>query len=239
MDSFAQIDISQNKLDFSDAPAMKLIDERIAYQVSLTNAPCCGGYSTVTDFRYTPQKPFGTIDTTTILTYNDTTLSIADQHYADNYQWYRNGVAIAGATDTLLPIYCATQADAGIYTCHSIGQYFNTHSFRFNYGITEFTSESKTLIVSPTIGKQNLAALYPTVSSGTVTLKYSIPEEQTLIVKVYDMAGAEVYTTDLGTRVHGVYTQPLDLSFLPSGSYIAAIQYSKGYNRRVRLVILQ
>jgi hypothetical protein len=242
-DSTAVIDISNNKLDFSSATIMKQIDEEVLYYIP-NNAQgccaCCFQYNTYSplDFVYTPQKPFGDTVSITVYTYNDTFLTIAYQQYADSYQWYHNGTAIAGAVDTILHIYCATQADAGSYTCHSIGQYFNTHAFRFNYGITEFESEPQAVIVNPTIGKINLAALYPAVSSGTLTLKYALPEAQDVTVKIYDLKGSLVYDLDLGSQAHSDYLQVLDLSGLASGSYIAQVQYSLGYRQAIRFVIL-
>ncbi len=240
-DSFDVVDISQNILDFSDAYNMKQIDERTAYEISLNNTPtCCGGiYSTAANYAYSPQKPFGNIDTIVTDTYSDTILTIADQQYADSYQWYQNGVAISGAVDTILHIYCATQADAGTYTCHSIGQYFNTHDFRFNYDVTEFLSEPQTLIVSQNIAKSTLAALYPAVSSGNITLKYSLPESQSVVLQVYDLKGSLVYDQNFGTQAHSEYIQPLNLSGLASGSYIARIGYGLGYKQTIRFVILK
>ena len=234
-DSFYQIDISQNRLDFSDAYSLETYNNVISYSRSYFY----GGMSNDTTYlNYSNQKPFGISDTATVLTYIDTTLTIADQRYADSYQWYHDGVAISGATDTVLHIYCATQADAGIYTCHSIGQYFARHSFRFRYGITEFTSEPKTLIVDPAIGRADLAVLYPTVSSGGVTLKYALPEEQSVSIRIYDMKGSLVSDNSISAMPHGEYVTPLDLSFLAAGAYITKITYSKGYTRTIRLAIM-
>jgi hypothetical protein len=225
-DSFGTIDVSQNKLDFSSASGLKQIDD-------------LAQYASYSFFDYSHQKPFGDRDTVTVLTYSDTILTIADQHYADSYQWYHDGRPISGATDTILHIYCATQADAGTYICHSIGQYFNSHSFRFNYGITEFESEPQTLMVSPTIGKTKLVTLYPTVSGGLITLRYSLPEPQSVTFRVYDTKGSLVYDSDLSTLAHSEYRQVFDLSGMASGSYIAHVQYSLGYSQNLRLVIMQ
>jgi Leucine-rich repeat (LRR) protein len=237
-DSFDIIDISQNKLDFSSAYPMKIIDQLVKYDVDANiQAGCCEYYLTA-DYDYSNQKPFGNSDTISTDTYADTIFTIASQQYADSYQWYHADTAIPGAVDTMLHIYCATQADAGTYTCHSLGQYFNTHDFRFNYGLTEFISEPHTLIVSPTIVNPNLAMIYPTVSSGTVTLKYSLPEAQSMSLRIYDMKGSVAYEYTTGIQPHSEYLQLLNLSGLASGTYTARVEYSLGYSRILRLTIL-
>jgi hypothetical protein len=217
---------------------MKIIDQLVKYDVDANiQAGCCEYYLTA-DYDYSNQKPFGNSDTISTDTYADTIFTIASQQYADSYQWYHADTAIPGAVDTMLHIYCATQADAGTYTCHSLGQYFNTHDFRFNYGLTEFISEPHTLIVSPTIVNPNLAMIYPTVSSGTVTLKYSLPEAQSMSLRIYDMKGSVAYEYTTGIQPHSEYLQLLNLSGLASGTYTARVEYSLGYSRILRLTIL-
>jgi hypothetical protein len=225
-------------LDFDDADALKMYDNCIYYNQPyyyIYDAGFTTYFKDILD--YSHQKPFGQRDTITTLTYSDTTLTIAAQQYADSYQWYHDSLPIAGATDTALHIYCATAADAGSYTCHSIGQYFNTHSFRFNYGITEFTSEPQTVIVDPRLSTTTLATIYPTLSDGTITIKYALPQQQQVSLQVYDMVGASVYTRDIGIHPHGLYYEHIDLSDLATGTYFARIVFSQGYSRTQRIII--
>jgi hypothetical protein len=238
-DSLMQIDFSRNRLDFGDAYHLLTYNDRLYVNPSRKNFLDAGTFDTV-GYLFTNQKPFGYRDTVTVLTYGDTVLTIAAQQYADSYQWYKDSVPIAGATDTALHIYVATPADAGSYTCHSIGQYFNTHGFRFNYGITEFGSEPQLLRVDPRQSiTNNLATLYPSLSDGHLTLKYALHTPQAVYVKVYSITGALVSSLTIPERAHGQYYEPIYLDELAAGAYFARVDYSGGYNKTVRLVIVK
>jgi hypothetical protein len=237
-DSLMQIDFSRNRLDFGDAYYLLTYNDRLYVNPSRKNFLDAGTFDTV-GYLFTNQKPFGYRDTVTVLTYGDTVLTIAAQQYADSYQWYKDSVPVAGATDTALHIYVATPAEAGSYTCHSIGQYFNTHGFRFNYGITEFGSEPQLLRVDPRIASTQLASLYPSLSDGHLTLKYALPTPQAVYVKVYSITGALVSSLTIPERAHGQYYEPIYLDELAAGAYFARVDYSGGYNKTVRLVIVK
>lgn len=75
-----------NKLDFSDAAALRMIDT----------------ISTLTNFTYAFQKPFGS--KTTILSKPDSLviLSIALQDSATGYQWFKDGNALSNADSNVL-----------------------------------------------------------------------------------------------------------------------------------------
>ncbi|MBL4657821.1 MAG: leucine-rich repeat domain-containing protein, partial [Flavobacteriales bacterium] len=120
-------ELRNNKLDFSDAKALRTID----VIPSLFNVI------------YNPQDPFGTTDTFNLNSGDTLTLSIANQDSALSYQWYKGGIAIAGATDTLYTIENVSPLDAGSYTCMSFGTALDeppmTHASPS--GLTSFVSE--------------------------------------------------------------------------------------------------
>jgi hypothetical protein len=70
-----------------------------------------------------------------------------------------------------------------------------------------------------------------------LTLRYALPEAQGVWMKIYDLKGSLVSDYEYGTQAKNEYTQSLDLSGLASGSYIAHLQYSLGYNQTIRFVI--
>ena len=82
------LDCANNKLDFSDARALRIADT----------------ISTLTTYIYSPQDPFGVAVTFNLNAGETLILSIANQDSALSYQWFRGTDTIMGATDTLLII---------------------------------------------------------------------------------------------------------------------------------------
>ncbi|MBL4624602.1 MAG: leucine-rich repeat domain-containing protein, partial [Flavobacteriales bacterium] len=121
-----------NKLDFSDAREL-----RIANSIG-----------TLTSFTYSPQNPFGTQKTIGLNEGQTLQLTIEKQDSALTYQWYKNNIIVAGATDTILEIVSVTPTDEGIYTCVSYGTALNNPPMSFAPGISSFTSETQTFYLT-------------------------------------------------------------------------------------------
>ena len=121
-----------NKLDFSDARELRIADT----------------LSSLTNYGYSPQNPFGVSDILNLCAGNTAVLSIASQDSALSYQWFKGTNTITGATDTLLIIPNITTADAGVYTCKSYGIALLSPPMNFGPGISEFVSEPITVNVN-------------------------------------------------------------------------------------------
>ncbi|MBA7547157.1 hypothetical protein ES705_39559 [subsurface metagenome] len=123
-------DCRGNKLDFSDARELRIIDT----------------LHLITLFLYDTQKPFGDTASYVFCEGDSVVLSIASQDSALSYQWFRGTDTIAGATDTLLIIPNVTLADSGVYTCRSYGTALLYPSpISFSPGISSFVSEPFTV----------------------------------------------------------------------------------------------
>ncbi|MBW8050925.1 MAG: hypothetical protein FVQ77_11430, partial [Cytophagales bacterium] len=127
------LDCANNKLDFSDARALRIADT----------------ISTLTTYIYSPQDPFGVAVTFNLNAGETLILSIANQDSALSYQWFRGTDTIMGATDTLLIIPNVTLAENGVYTCRSYGTALDTNNMIWGPGISSFVSEEFLVNISP------------------------------------------------------------------------------------------
>lgn len=76
----------------------------------------------------------------------------------------------------------------------------------------------KRSVAAPT--KYFLAQNYPNPFNPTTTLRYELPNDEHVTLKVYDMLGKEVATIVNGFRQAGYYQEQFDASSLTSGVYI-------------------
>ncbi|MCP4412469.1 MAG: hypothetical protein GY808_07860, partial [Gammaproteobacteria bacterium] len=68
-------------------------------------------------FAYSPQDSVGISLDTTIQNGSSFLISVIIGGTANQYQWFKDNIAIPGATNTVYQIISATQDDVGIYTC--------------------------------------------------------------------------------------------------------------------------
>ncbi|MEW6651909.1 MAG: putative Ig domain-containing protein [Bacteroidota bacterium] len=97
-------------------------------------------------------------------------------------------------------------------------------------------SETKvvTITVRPTVvsvedeavipTKFNLAQNYPNPFNPSTKIKYNLPKESNVVLKVYNVMGEEIATLVNGNKPAGVYSVKFDASGLASGFYIYRIQ---------------
>jgi hypothetical protein len=66
-----------------------------------------------------------------------------------------------------------------------------------------------------------LSQNHPNPASGTTTIDYTLREAAaSALIRIYDAAGTEVMTLEEGTRPAGTHSRTIDVSSLPSGSYL-------------------
>jgi len=68
---------------------------------------------------------------------------------------------------------------------------------------------------------------YPNPFEGNTSLRFSLPAEGSVVVRVLDVAGRVVTAYDLGARAAGVHTHDLELN-VQSGVYSAELLYTRG-----------
>ncbi|MCY7410790.1 MAG: T9SS type A sorting domain-containing protein [Chitinophagales bacterium] len=61
-------------------------------------------------------------------------------------------------------------------------------------------------------------------SEGNVTIEITLSQKQSLSIKVIDVLGREVFSSEEG-GVSGNFTKQLDLSHLPSGTYFLKVMH--------------
>lgn len=134
-------------------------------------------------------------------------------------QWYKDDVAIAGATNT------AIRASAnGSYKVAALnGEGCSS--------ISDARAVVITAVSNVSLGSNTVSA-FPNPSEGPVYLKFGYPLTQQVAVKVYNAQGNVVYTINTIRQ-----QQLLELSALPKGFYVVEVS---GYGtRKVLTIILQ
>lgn len=67
---------------------------------------------------------------------------------------------------------------------------------------------------------------YPNPFDGHTSLRFNLPTEGSVVLRVLDVAGREVATYDLGTRAAGLHTQDLELN-VQAGVYSAELLFNR------------
>ncbi len=89
-----------------------------------------------------------------------------------------------------------------------------------NYSIASLSApESGTVNAQP----EPLVHIFPNPSAGDVTLQYDLKEPSRVGVMVYDLTGKLVLSVPENQVDSGVFTQDLDLYFLPEGAYFVKV----------------
>lgn len=133
-------------------------------------------------------------------------LSVAATGANLTYQWKHNGEELVGQTSRTLTISSVTTASAGRYECTVVGDCGVQYSEQATVTVTPTTSVWEA--VRPGFG------IYPNPTSGLCTLTSLHPST---LVQVFDLLGSLVYSTGNDS---GSETVSLDLSQLPSGTYV-------------------
>ncbi|MBL7138534.1 MAG: T9SS type A sorting domain-containing protein [Bacteroidales bacterium] len=70
--------------------------------------------------------------------------------------------------------------------------------------------------------------IHPNPVQMSAKVTYTLTETMPVIAHVYDLAGRLITTTSFGTQLRGTHTSVLDMSSLPSGTYIVRVNQSYG-----------
>ena len=151
----------------------------------------------------------------TVTSGNNVTLSVTATGGGLSYQWYRNGVAIPGATNQQYSYNRSGNYQVIVSNnsgCTSYGDGYLVGNSGGGIGVEEF--------------KLSDLSLYPNPSSGNLTLDLHAEGEQDLTVSVYSVDGKVVYRNTHRTEVSGkVY---LELGTLPTATYYMHIETQEG-----------
>ena len=79
---------------------------------------------------------------------------------------------------------------------------------------------------------------YPNPFNPTTTIKYTIPQNDRVVIKIYNTAGQEISTLLNETQNAGTYSVQFDASTLPSGVYFYNMQ-SGSFSETKKMVVLK
>lgn len=229
-----------NKLDFSDAAALRMIDT----------------ISTLTNFTYAFQKPFGS--KTTILSKPDSLviLSIAVQDSATGYQWFKDGNVLSNADSNILIFPSVQEADSGIYTCLTYGKALLSPPMIFGPGIDSFVSETIKLRVDTSFSDTTIIdtsggdtmtfirkdvigtlSIYPNPNNGNFTIAGLdlFLNNENMQLRIYNIFGQEVYAENIFKYYNT--KRELSLTEYATGIYIIKLVSDKKILSQNRLII--
>jgi Leucine-rich repeat (LRR) protein len=180
---------------------------------------------TISFISYSPQDSIGEkIDTTFV---EDTTLTISvDVGGSSNlYQWKKDGAEITGATESLYTIDSIDASDAGLYICeitNTIATELTLYSRAIHVKVVGAVEVEETESLLPT--KLTLFQNYPNPFNPNTTIKYSVPKQSNVTLKVFDVLGSEVASLVNAEQPQGNYVVELDGKNLTSGIYFYRLQ---------------
>lgn len=134
---------------------------------------------------------------------------------ANQYQWYKNGSAISGATDDTLKIASVTSSHTGTYTCKVTSSLVSSLSI---YRKSVFVTVDAVTSIPSSQQENSLWSISPNPSeSGIYTLQSSQAINGWLTI--YDMKGNKINSIFVNQN-----NKQLDLSYLAKGVYSAKIE---------------
>lgn len=109
----------------------------------------------------------------------------------------------------------------------------------FNRGISVYTElQSGVNNGKGVIQSYSLSQNYPNPFNPSTTISYSIPRQEFVSLKVYNLLGCEVAVIVNGLMQAGTHVAKFNASSLPSGMYIYTIQ-AGGYRESRKLTVLK
>jgi hypothetical protein len=74
----------------------------------------------------------------------------------------------------------------------------------------------------------SLLQIHPNPVKNSANVTYTLTESTAVVASVYDLAGRLMLTTSFGTQLSGTQTSVIDMSMLPSGTYIVKVNQAYG-----------
>jgi hypothetical protein len=122
------------------------------------------------------------------------------------------------------------QTNEGTYY-HRMKNYGITYSATYGSGIYIDTTFYTPLAVDQP-GRSPLAAnelkIYPNPATGNINVSYKLENSSDINIVVYDMTGKVALSSSFGKRQAGNHTESINLSAIPSGTFLVRLSYGGG-----------
>ena len=99
-------------------------------------------------------------------------------------------------------------------------------------------SLSRVVTVERRVDEVELLGTYPNPARGQITVRYALPETQSVTIRLYDVLGRKVRTLAQGAS-SGRQKATVDVSGLPSGSYFLRLRVENGPTKTRKLTIVR
>ncbi|MCS6965602.1 MAG: immunoglobulin domain-containing protein [Candidatus Kapabacteria bacterium] len=149
-----------------------------------------------------------------------------------SYQWYRNGVPIAGATSATYVIANMSRSDEGAYFCVVTNECGSDTSDQVRVTLTG--------IVEQAVGRGIILwAVTPHPVSGDASIRYRVMEEGWLRLSVLDLYGRPMAVLAEGFVAAGDHSQRVDVDALglAAGTYIYQLETASDVVRQLMVVV--
>ncbi len=180
-------------------------------------------YSTnLSNFQYSPQARIDNEETISLVQGQQIELSVDETQSVNNsYQWKKDGVDIAGATERIYTISSASNSDIGVYTCYVT-----------NSVVTGLTLIRNNITLDVTLNDVETAnvefKVYPNPTSGKILFASESELGKKVTVMVYGVQG------NLMFQQNNILNNTIDVSELSTGIYILKLNAgNKTYTSRI------
>ncbi len=149
---------------------------------------------------------------------------VADSESDMTYQWYKDGKAIAGATEATYTVDMVKYADAGEYYCEATNDCGTRMSDMSMVTVTKKTDPNS---VFEQMGSgYALLGNHPNPFAGTTTIKFTVPAATNVVVTLTDASGRKLAVIFDGMAVAGENNIDLDATSynLSSGTYFYTVE---------------
>ena len=183
---------------------------------------------------------------------------VADLELHDNLFYnaifnYNNAISISNSYDGINARFAKLFAYANVKNDIDSARVLLSELMQLNLGEDEFLmklqmaqnllNEKKLLKPSQTIdavvNSYDISQNYPNPFNPSTTIRYQIPEDGMVTLKVYDILGREVKTLVNEVKTKGRYEVTFDASNLASGVYLYQFQTSNGVIITKKLSLLK
>ncbi len=161
----------------------------------------------------------------TIETDAELTLEVEVDSESDvTYQWYKDGMAIAGATEATYTVDMVKYADAGEYYCEATN---NCGTRMSDMSMVTVTKKTDPNSVFEQMGSgYALLGNHPNPFAGATTIKFTVPVATNVVVTLTDASGRKLAVIFDGMAVAGENNIDLDATSynLSSGTYFYTVE---------------